>query len=340
MRSLRLFLSCFVPLIGGFFAYAYTTTTCVARCKSALPYFLFSSTVTQTEPVRTCFTGRDSANFRKGEHAEFAIYFSRHISKIPGPFCIVFGWFCKCALYRPTAIEYIIVQTLHRSACILCPRGKALCLPLKRNKHSTPRISHLLFLCSPSTILRRIGAVVVYAVNGVSRSWGIAHICVKILKRITPAFTHNDAATAVVVVTGVIRVIAPRLYAFPRSVRLRPGSPVCFICSSCKFSHKTPATFGLSPGEAHAPYPRAITAVTYAAPERPMPPHFAISGCDKPSESLPSEILYLTAASCVMLLLGHGRNLLERLRLWLEPVGSVNCLSARRYYASAWGISQ
>jgi len=79
-------------------------------------------------------------------------------------------------------------------------------------------ILSLLHGSRPFAISRFIVAVVVDAFNAML--WGrlLAHVLQELRKRIAPLFAHNYSATSVPVITGIVRVVAPRLHFAPRTV--------------------------------------------------------------------------------------------------------------------------
>jgi hypothetical protein len=80
-----------------------------------------------------------------------------------------------------------------------------------------PSISCLLYLRSPSAILRTVGAVVVDAVDAVRRRWPGAHVGVKRLKA-RPPLTDRDPAPAVIAVDVALRTQASAAHVLPDPV--------------------------------------------------------------------------------------------------------------------------
>ncbi len=78
-------------------------------------------------------------------------------------------------------------------------------------------IAVLCFLITPLTVFLGITAIVIFSIYGVIR-WAHAHIFHKVLKRIKPAFTNRNAATAVIRIGLVIGIGAACFHVLPTAV--------------------------------------------------------------------------------------------------------------------------
>ena len=79
------------------------------------------------------------------------------------------------------------------------------------------RVAVLFLSASPLTVIRRIGAVIVDAFDGMSM-WTLAHVCVKRLKRFAPSIADNDSASAVVGIGFRGLVVASPFNFTPRTI--------------------------------------------------------------------------------------------------------------------------
>ncbi len=85
------------------------------------------------------------------------------------------------------------------------------------HKSAGPSVSSLFLSRGPAAVIRRVRAVVVLALQ-CSIGASIAHVCVEVLKRITPAVTDRDSAASIPVVVRKGFVVTSPLEISPRSV--------------------------------------------------------------------------------------------------------------------------
>jgi hypothetical protein len=88
-------------------------------------------------------------------------------------------------------------------------------------------IATLFFVGRPATIARLIGAIVVYAVQGMLRGRIRSHIFKKCFKRINPALADSDSATSIARISGIVWVVASLLHSLPRVVLSAVRFTVC-----------------------------------------------------------------------------------------------------------------
>ncbi len=105
-------------------------------------------------------------------------------------------------------------------------RGSLMC-----DHHVSGSVSLLGGWCRPSTILRRIRAVIVDAVQLMNRRWAQAHIGEERIES-SPAIAYGDASTAIARIARRVRVQASCLHGSPNSVlriqRVAMSEPVAF----------------------------------------------------------------------------------------------------------------
>lgn len=95
------------------------------------------------------------------------------------------------------------------------PLGKGQAQSKMLNMATTSAVSALRFLCGPLTVFWRVWAIVINSFNGVFCGWSWPHVCKKVFKRVSPLFTHNNSASAVVFPSGIFGVAAPSFHAAP-----------------------------------------------------------------------------------------------------------------------------
>lgn len=117
-------------------------------------------------------------------------------------------------------------------SCVLGPRSGAHSPSVPREHAVVGSIALLLSLCRPSTIVRRISAIVVDAINRVS-VWARPHVCQEVFVRM-PAFTERNATPAILMKPRALGVAASREQARPHDVFRRPVlSDSCAMRDGC-----------------------------------------------------------------------------------------------------------
>lgn len=130
----------------------------------------------------------------------------------------------------------------------------------------------LRFLSRPSTITRFIVAVILSAVNGVLRSWPLAHVGKKIFKRVKPAFANRDTASAVVLEAVVLRAGTTANHAVPALVSAArcgsAGMAVFEVPGGCPVAQEAPTTLGAARDEVDAQCHDDVATIADALPLR------------------------------------------------------------------------
>lgn len=92
-------------------------------------------------------------------------------------------------------------------------------------------VVHLFGVCSPTTVFRRVRAVVVDALKAVRACWFRTHVLQKCGETVPPCFTHGDTTPAVVLVLIVVLAVAPTFGVTPRLVLAGDLAPSgCAMC--------------------------------------------------------------------------------------------------------------
>lgn len=120
------------------------------------------------------------------------------------------------------------------------PVGHSAPLSCVLDKRTAPSVSGLPLACRPHAVLRRVGAVVIDALDGEVGSWARSHVAIERLERVAPFVAHDDTASAVRRERGEGGFIATTLGSDPRAVLRCSGHPVGAI--DTKALAKTTAT--------------------------------------------------------------------------------------------------
>lgn len=123
-------------------------------------------------------------------------------------------WSLESALHIP-ATRKPIVDLASRLAIDATPLRNSSSYPINLHKLRLIRVCHLLFLCSPTTIIGRVILVAINPIQTVLRAGLFTHILQKISK-IIPALTELNPAPAIPSVRPIVRVVAPLLHRTPR----------------------------------------------------------------------------------------------------------------------------
>lgn len=94
------------------------------------------------------------------------------------------------------------------------PIGHALCPPVERKQSRSGVVSQLQSGTSPSTVVRRVWAVVVNAINR-HTGWTRTHISKKVCEAVFPPLADGDSSRAVSYESITSRVEAPRFHVSP-----------------------------------------------------------------------------------------------------------------------------
>lgn len=192
-------------------------------------------------------------------------------------------------LHRPPFAEPHI-ECIGSDTDALRPLTESKGFPVVRQEASRAPIPSLLLSCCPATVLRRVGAIIVHAVEGVTRRGPWSHVIIEILKRFAPPVTYGDASASVPRVIGGSRFVASVQHMYPRFV-LRGAPQAMFAASRSKLCAETPTAFRAAILESE---PKHFSLDTTFANATPAPVPVALWGSlpdDGPtSNNLPSEV--------------------------------------------------
>lgn len=132
-------------------------------------------------------------------------------------------------------------------------------------------VSRLLLRCCPTTITERVMAVVVDAVERMTRRWATAHVGQERLIRPAPLQADPNATPAVSCVSDVLGIVATGLHALPDFVLWRCLAPRAFAVSLVRattavFSLHAAAALGVSGHEVSGPCANRTSAVATTKP--------------------------------------------------------------------------
>ncbi len=137
---------------------------------------------------------------------------------------------------------------------------------IKRDDSTRPPVIRLLAFSRPSTVFRRVVAVVVYAVER-STFWALTHIRNKFLKRI-PSLANRDAPSPIRRKRLIGRVITSLPHMHPSVVNTCVRLPVSSGAISCYFDRETATTFRHSVSKVFPRNFSEYTARAFAHPHR------------------------------------------------------------------------
>jgi hypothetical protein len=120
----------------------------------------------------------------------------------------------------------------------------------------------LLCRCRPSTILWRVGTVVIDAINGMARRRSLTHVGVERFEALCPSRTHRNTAPTVVGESAIARVETPLFDRTPDGMFWRSS----FAVSGHEFTMKTSATRRIAGSQSRDAYRLDASAITLASP--------------------------------------------------------------------------
>ena len=150
----------------------------------------------------------------------------------------------------------------------------------------------LLGACRPLTVIGRIRAVVINALNGVFRRGAQAHICIEVLEGIQPTFAHDDTASAIVRPFEALGISTSLFDVTPSIVFSRAAHMVSGTHSGNRFSLQATTTSRKPVCQAVGYNGDFIATVTKATPMSSMPDIAREGKYQKPAESLSSVIFH------------------------------------------------
>ena len=139
---------------------------------------------------------------------------------------------CQSTCDRPPSIQAGPKHTL-RPSFFACPLSDIQRLSFKGNEPVSSLVVHLLGICRPAAVVRRVSTMVLAALNRMPWGWLWPHICEKIREGMTPPFTDRDAPPAVVLERLMLWVSCPLEHLSPASIFrctfTVPGRAMCSI---------------------------------------------------------------------------------------------------------------
>jgi len=76
-------------------------------------------------------------------------------------------------------------------------------------------IFYLLRMSCPTTIFRRIIAIVIYSINRIFTFWSFSHVKIKIIKRPTPSFAYLNSSTSIIRIFFIVFIITSLTHIYP-----------------------------------------------------------------------------------------------------------------------------
>jgi hypothetical protein len=137
----------------------------------------------------------------------------------------------------------LFIESVRRNSHFFRPLNNCFGLSIVRQKAACPSVSSLFSPCRPSAVSRLVVPVVVDAFDCVLGSWLRSHVCKKGLKRVNPAITNLDSATAVKRKGLVFRIQDTRFHRAVANVFRRAAKAVRFLSFPAQFRRKAATAF-------------------------------------------------------------------------------------------------
>lgn len=170
-------------------------------------------------------------------------------------------------VYRPSFVE-ATVDNVSFNSHASCPVRETHCFTEVSDIPRVLPISGLFSRGRPSTVFRRVRAVVVDAVNAVRVGWARSHIFKECLKRVPPTITYGNAPRAVVLERLVFRVATAPDDAMPNPVFRQVASSMSAISIREFIRVVTAATYAMSPFQVFGSYASLFPAIAPTQPPR------------------------------------------------------------------------
>lgn len=136
--------------------------------------------------------------------------------------------------------------------------------------HVPAVIARLRVRCRPTTVRRRVWAVIVDAIQFVQRRRLRTHVCIELRERRAPCITHGDASASVARPRMIAGVIAARFGSAPRFMFRGIAETMLRLCRSRTFSLQTSAALSRTVSQGVAGDNRLISAIAETVPSRTL----------------------------------------------------------------------
>ena len=150
-------------------------------------------------------------------------------------------WFGQYTTSIPTGAN-AVSNCVGMNAELACPLRDSHGFTIERQHMVNTCVVALFGNSRPSTVLRRVWAIVVNAVKRMPL-WTHAHVIEEILKRFTPAVANFNASVAVILEAYIVWVVTSAEHLIVRSPHRMIRQTVRQIQLGCKLSLQAPAAF-------------------------------------------------------------------------------------------------
>ena len=99
-------------------------------------------------------------------------------------------------LHRPSGF-YSVVDRLNACAQSFCPLSNRESITAILKEHTCAGVVHVLFMCNPTAIIRRIWTIIVASINFMVVARWMAHIGKKVRQTIFPPVAHNNSPASI-----------------------------------------------------------------------------------------------------------------------------------------------
>lgn len=173
---------------------------------------------------------------RVGARALHPLY-ARHgavVSTLPAP-----QRFRKSSLQRPLHVDYPRTQCLVWDACFSTPSSYRLLFPIPFNHSITPLIVGLLIESGPSAVARRVGAIVVNAIDFMLGRRSRPHVGIESNERFAPSRTDANPSGSIPPMSSVSGRMASANHVLVNRIFRRLGQAVRDVSVSRDLALKT-----------------------------------------------------------------------------------------------------
>ncbi len=177
----------------------------------------------------------------------------------------IFSYWCCYSFYNwPTIcpMACAISTTFYR--IYLKPFPQRISFSCNSNLMTIISILRLFTACSPSAIFRRIRAIIVNAIESKPILIGSNYIIIKIRETIFPAFTHENATSAVISIIRKIRIITTILQIPPTQIKFCTRHTMSCFSFSYHVLFITTTTFSIAIKKVINSCNSIISTVTFA----------------------------------------------------------------------------
>lgn len=202
-------------------------------------------------------------------------------------------------LCKKTGCEYLIKRQPAFDACPNSRDGNGeVPRPFWKSSGNTPISNQMVItfvvrlfnVVGPTAILRRVGAVVVNALDGMLNGWPLPHVGIEVLERVEPAVAHDNATATIARIGWNVRISASGLDMCPTAVLRRLDHAVRGVSHTDSLPLQAAAALSVTVSKMPATGNYLVSTIASAFPHGATFGRMGISKHRKPTVSLPSHV--------------------------------------------------